>query len=367
MNRRTFLKAAGIAGITGLAGCTGGPTGDGSGTDTSTDGTSDGSGGNGETNVAVVYATGGLGDGSFNDQAQQGVQRAKQELNVASEHSQPSNVSDFAQIQQQYAQSTSPTFDLVCCIGALQKDALAETAPQFPKQKFMLVDQSVDEKNVESYQFREEQGSFQIGHLAGLLTKMEFSAGKASTNGAPTVGFIGGEKIPLIKKFEAGYKAGVKHAGRDITVNTNYVGSFNDIASGKETALTQYNNGADIIYHASGNTGTGVFQAAQQVNRYALGVDSDQSKTKSSYTDVIPASMVKHVDVAMFNAIKHVVNGDFEGGTETNLGLKQEGVETVYGASIGSEIPDDVKSKLSSSKEKIVSGDITVPTKPSNV
>lgn len=365
MDRRTFLKAAGITGITGLAGCTGGPTedGNGSGTDTSTDGT----GNSGKTNVAVVYATGGLGDGSFNDQAQQGLQRAKQELNVASEHSQPSNVSDFAQVQRQYAQSSSPAFDLVCCIGALQKDALAEIAPQFPKQKFMLVDQSVDEKNVESYQFREEQGSFQIGHLAGLLTKMEFSAGKASTNGAPKVGFVGGEEIPLIKKFEAGYKAGVKHAGRDITVNTNYVGSFNDIASGKETALTQYNDGADIIYHASGNTGTGVFQAAQEVNRYALGVDSDQSKTKSNYADFIPASMVKHVDVGMFNAIKHVVNDEFKGGTGTNLGLEQGGVETVYGTSLGSDIPDNVKSKLNSSKNKITSGEITVPTKPSNV
>lgn len=187
MNRRTFLKAAGIAG------CTGGPTGDGSEATASTDSTN---GSTDKTNVAVVYATGGLGNGSFNDQAQDGLQRAKQKLNVASEHSQPSNVSDFSQVQRQYAQSTSPTFDLICCIGALQKDALAETAPQFPKQKFMLVDQKVDANNVESYQFREEQGSFQIGHLAGLLTKMEFSAGKASTNGAPKVGFIAVKRYP---------------------------------------------------------------------------------------------------------------------------------------------------------------------------
>lgn len=366
MNRRTFLKAVGVTGIAGLAGCTGGPTedGNGGGTNGTTEGTS---GENGSTNIAMVYATGGLGDGSFNDQAREGLEKAKQELNVTSEHSQPEEVSDFGQIQRQYAQSTSPNYDLVSCIGALQQDALSDNASQFPEQKFLIVDQMVDAKNVESYQFREEEGSFQVGHLAGLLTTMKLSAGKASTNDATKVGFIGGEKIPLIKKFEAGYKAGVKHANKDISVITNYVGSFNDVARGKETALSQYNGGADIIYHASGNTGTGVFKAAKEVNRYAIGVDSDQSKTKSSYADYILASMVKHVDIAVHDSIKHVVDGSFEGGSTTTLGLKQGGVETVYGKTLGSEIPDDVKSKLDASKKEITSGSLTVPTKPSDV
>lgn len=361
MDRRTFLKAVGITGITGLAGCTGGPTKNSDGGGNNTTGSS-----SSKANVAMVYATGGLGDGSFNDQAQQGLQMAKKKLNVSSEHSQPEEVTEFAQVQRQYAQSSSK-YDLICCIGALQKDALADTAPQFPKQKFMIVDQEVSEANVESYQFHEHQGSFQVGYLAGLLTKKQFSAGKASTNDASKVGFVGGKEIPLIKKFEAGYKAGVKHAGDDITVMSGYAASFNDIARGKEIALSQYNDGADIIYHASGNTGTGVFQAAKEANRYALGVDSDQSKTKSNYADIILASMVKHVDIAVFDSIKHVVNDEFKGGTTTTLGLKQGGVETVYGKTLGPKIPDDIKSKLKKSNKKIVSGEITVPTKPSNV
>lgn len=359
MDRRTFLKAVGATSVAGIAGCTGGPTKNGESTDNASDGES--------TAVAVVYATGGLGDGSFNDQAQAGLQRAEEELSLQTEHSQPSDPSDFPQFQSQYAQSTSPTYDLISCIGALQKDPLSDTAPQFPDQQFMIVDAKVDEENVESYQFREEEGSFQVGHLAGLLTTGGLSTGAASTTEETKVGFVGGEELPLIKKFEAGFKAGIKHVDASIGVTSNYVGSFNDVARGKETALTQYNDGVDIIYHASGNTGTGVFQAAQQAGRYAIGVDSDQSKTKSNYADHILASMVKHVDVAMFNAINGVVEDSFEGGTSTNLGLDQDGVETVYGETLGPEIPENIKSNLETSKEKVASGEISVPTDPSSV
>lgn len=371
MDRRDFLTAAGIAGITAFAGCTGGPTGgdgngtgEGNGTDGG-NGTSDGK--SAAAQIAMIYATGGLGDGSFNDQAQDGIQKAKKKLNVSSDYSQPENVSDFGQFQQRYARSTSPKYDLVCCIGSLQKEALMKTAPEFPEQKFSIFDATVKEKNVESYRFREHQGSFQVGHLAGLLTTMKFSAGKGKTNGAPKVGFVGGVKMPLIKKFEAGYKAGVKHVNEDISVPSTYVGSFNDVAGGKRAAMAQYNDGADIIYHASGNTGTGVFQAAKQVGRYAIGVDSDQSVSKEKYADVILASMVKHVDISVINSVKNVINNNFQGGTTTKLGLKENGVETVYGQSLGPKIPKKIKSKLEKSKQKIISGKIEVPKKPSKV
>lgn len=371
MDRREFLTAAGIAGVAGLAGCTGGPTG-GNG-----NGTGDGTGGGNGTKgtdgksaaaqIAMIYATGGLGDGSFNDQAQDGIQKAKKKLGVTSDYSQPENVSDFSQFQKRYARSTSPAYELVCCVGGLQKEALTETAPQFPKQNFTIIDATVKEKNVESYRFREHQGSFQVGYLAGLLTAMNFSAGKGKTNDALKVGFVGGMEIPLIKKFEAGYKYGAKYADKDIRVASTYVGSFNDIAGGKRAALAQYKDGVDIIYHASGNTGTGVFQAAKQIGRYAIGVDSDQSVSKAKYADVILASMVKHVDIAVFNSVKHVVNNDFQGGTTTKLGLKGNGLETVYGQSIGGKIPKSVKSKLEKTKQKIISGEINVPQKPSKV
>ncbi|WP_254544413.1 BMP family ABC transporter substrate-binding protein [Halomarina pelagica] len=374
MERRDFLKGAGIVTAAGLAGCTGGPTEGGSGDgDGGGNGSGNGSNGTGggsaeaAAQIAMVYATGGLGDGSFNDQAQQGVIEAKKKLNVAYEEGEPSSESDFSTFQRQYAQSTSPDFDLVCCIGYLQTDALKNTAPEFPDQKFMIVDSVVDAKNVASYVFKEQDGSYLAGQLAGLLTTTDFSAGAGKTNGDAKVGFVGGVEGSLIGRFEAGYEAGVKAANPDVEVLSNYVGSFNDPTGGKETALSQYNQGADIIYHASGNTGTGVFQAAQEQGRFAIGVDRDQSVTKENFADVILASMVKRVDTAVFTSIEAVVNGEFEGGQTTTLGLKDDGVELVYGQQLGGSISGEVKSRIQTAQEKIIDGTITVPTDPSKV
>jgi basic membrane protein A len=375
IDRRTVLRGAGIAGAAGLAGCLGDGGGtatetegddmSGDDTDTSGDGTDTATGE--PTNVGMVYATGGLGDGSFNDQAQQGIQRAESELNVQYDESQPEEVSDFGNLQQQYAQSTSPDYDLVSCIGFLQTDALSQNAGDYPEQDFMIVDSVVDSSNVGSYVFREHEGSFLVGIVAGMLTSMDFSAGAGSTAGDSTnVGFVGGVQGDLIEKFEAGYTAGVKHVNENVDVQTNYVGDFNDPTGGKEAALSMYNSGADVVYHAAGNTGTGVFQAAQEQGRFAIGVDRDQSITRSSYADVILASMVKRVDNAVYQAVEAKVNGNFAGGEVTTLGLEEEGVAAVYGDQLGSEIPQDVKDEVASAREAIIGGDISVPRDPGN-
>jgi len=128
-----------------------------------------------------------------------------------------------------------------------------------------------------------------------------------------------------------------------------------------------YNSGADVVYHAAGNTGTGVFQAAQEQERFAIGVDRDQSVTKESFADVILASMVKRVDTAVYDSVEAVVNGDFEGGTTTALGLDQQGVDIVYGQGIGSDVPGEVRDAIAGSKQSIIDGDVSVPTDPSNV
>jgi basic membrane protein A len=383
--RRDVITGIGAAGIAGLAGCTGGPEsdgGDGGGGDGGDggDGSDGGDGGDGDateteateteaepTFVGMVYATGGLGDGSFNDQAQQGVIQAAEDYDVEYDEAQPGEVSEFATFQQQFAQSSDPDYDLVSCIGFLQTDALSENAPQFPDQDFQLVDSVVEEDNVASYVFREHEGSFLVGQLAGMLTSESFSAGAGSTQSDSTnVGFVGGVDSPLIRRFQAGYEAGVKHANQDVDVQTAYVGDFNDPSGGKEAALSMYNSGADIVYHAAGNTGTGVFQAAQEQGHFAIGVDRDQSVTKDSYADVILASMVKRVDTAVYNAIEAKVNGEFEAGV-TALGLEQEGVGIAYGQQLGAEISDDVKGEIDASTEAIISGDISVPEDPDNV
>jgi basic membrane protein A len=376
-DRREFIKATagvGTVGIAGLAGCTGGPSDDGEDTttsseDSSDDGTTEQTTAQGETTqVGMVYATGGLGDGSFNDQAQQGIQQAAQDYNVEYRESEPEEVSQFGNFQQQFASSSDPDYDLVSCIGFLQKDALSKTAPQYPDQDFQIVDQVVDEPNVGSYTFQEHEGSFLVGVLASMLTTQSFSAGAGSTQSDSTnVGFVGGVEGSLIKKFEAGFKAGVKHANDDVDVSTSYVGSFNDPSGGKEAALAMYNSGSDVVYHASGNTGTGVFGAAQEKSRFAIGVDRDQSVTKSSYKDVILASMVKRVDTAVYNAVEAKVNGNFGGGEHTTLGLQDDGVACVYGQQLGSQIPGDVKTAIDDARTSIIEGDISVPTDPSNV
>jgi basic membrane protein A len=398
IDRRTFIKGTSVVGLAGLAGCAGGPSGDGSSGDggsgdgSSGDGDSgDGSSGDGgsgdggdsgdmeetETestemedpiNVGMVYATGGLGDGSFNDQAQQGAFQARDELGVQIGEAQPDEVAQFSTFQQQFAQSTDPTYELVCCIGFLQTDALSQTASDFPDQRFMLVDSVVDASNVANYVFAEHEGSYLVGQMAGMLTSMDFSAGAGATSpNSSTVGFVGGVESDLIRKFQAGFEAGVKAADDGVEVLTNYTGSFNDPAAGKEAALAMYNSGADIVYHASGNTGTGVFQAAQEEGKFAIGVDRDQSVTKDSFADVILASMVKRVDTAVFNSIQALVDDEFPGGNVTTLGLEAEGVAAVYGQQLGSEIPQEVKDAVTSSREAIIAGDVSVPTDPSNV
>jgi basic membrane protein A len=313
----------------------------------------------------MVYALGGLGDKSFNDAAKRGVVQAEEELGIAYDEVQPEASEEFPQFQRRYAQSTDPNYDLVCSIGFAQQSALAETAPGFSDQNFMLVDAVVDEPNVANYVFREEEGSFQVGHLAGLMTTRSFDEGSGETASDSTnVGFVGGVDAPLIRKFQAGFEAGVNFANSDVDVSTAYAGSFSDSAQGKEIATSMYQSGADIVYHAAGATGLGVFQAAKEQGGYAIGVDSDQSLTEPNFADVIMASMVKRVETPVYESIENVVNDEFNGGSTTTLGLEEDGVACVYGDQLGDAIPQDVKDAVADTRERIISGDIDVPTEP---
>jgi len=378
-DRRTFLKRIGAAGTIALAGCTsgGGNNGDdgsdgsdgGDGSDGS-DG-SDGTEGGTETattvesdvTVGMVYATGGLGDKSFNDQAQTGAERAQERLGIEFDEAQPEENTDFPSAQEQFAQSGN--YDLINCIGFAQTDALTQNAESYPEQHWSIVDAGVDSDNVASYRFREHEGSFLAGALAGLLTSEEFSAGGGSTSSDSTnVGFVGGLEVELIKKFEAGYVAGVNQVDSNVDVITNYVGDFNDPQGGLEAASSMYQSGADVVYHAAGATGSGVFQAAQQAGRYAIGVDRDQSVTAADFSDVILASMVKRVDTAVYSAIESEVTGEFEGGSTTTLGLDEDGVELVYGQDLGGDISTSIKDEVAGYREDIIAGDIDVPSAP---
>lgn len=390
IDRRTIIKGAGIAGIAGLAGCTGGPSdgnggngddgngngGNGNGDDgngNGDDGNGNGDDGNGngddiDTNIGMVYAEAGLGDNSFNDAAQRGLLAADEDFNIEYNEVEPNDTGEFSQFQRQFSEDGS--YDLITCIGFAQQDALTETSADYPDQQFMIVDAVVeDADNVANYLFRENEGSFLVGYLAAQLTQTDLTVGSGdgerSTNTDESlVGFVGGVDAPLIRTFQAGFEAGVAYADGDVESTSTYTGSFNDPSAGREAALSMYDDGADIVYHASGGTGVGVFQAADDEGRFAIGVDSDQSLTEPDFADVILASMVKLVETPVYESIQNTIEGDFQGGSAVTLGLEQEGVGVVYGDELGDEISQDVKDAVATARQEIIDGEIEVPTEP---
>jgi basic membrane protein A len=309
--------------------------------------------------VGLVFDIGGRGDKSFNDSAYLGLERAKKELGIEYEYLETPQATDRATQLRQLA--SKPDIKVIFGIGFLFTDDINAVAQEFPDKQFADVDYTVDPKkqipaNVAALEFKEEEGSFLVGALAGLLTK---------TN---KVGFIGGMKIPLIEKFETGFKAGVKAVNPKCEIYANYAGltgnAFKDPTKGKELALSMYDKGADIIYHASGSTGLGVFEAAFQKKKFAIGVDADQYQSapkEMQDAQVILTSMVKRVDEAVFQTIKSVQEEQFHGGVRM-FDLKSKGIDYVYDEHNKPLIPESVHQKVEELRTKIINGEIIVPS-----
>lgn len=294
-----------------------------------------------ELKVGMVTDIGGLGDQSFNDAAWRGLKMAEEKLGAKVTVVESNKMEDYVPNLSSLPQQG---YDLTWAIGFLMTNALEEVAPQFPDKKFGIIDSVVDAPNVASATFKEEEGSFLVGVVAGLKTK---------TN---KIGFIGGMEVPLIIKFEQGFIAGVKAVNPDAEVIVSYTGAFDDPQKGKELANTQFSQGADIIYHASGACGIGVIEAAKEKGLYAIGVDSDQ---RHLAPDNVLCSMVKKVDVAVFDITKKVAEGTFEskhyvyGLKENGVGLAESDRENLDGETL--KIVDEYR-------EKIINGEIKVPT-----
>lgn len=302
--------------------------------------------------VGLVFDVGGLGDKSFNDSAYRGLQRGQSELGVQIQYIEPGDGSDRESALRQRAAKGD---DLVIGVGFIFSDDITNLAKQFPKTKFACIDYSKPagvEKvpdNLIGLRFREHEGSFLVGAIAGRVTKSK------------KLGFVGGMKIPLIRKFEAGYEAGIKHVCPECQVFSGYAGTepkaFADPTKGKELALAQYGRGADIVYHASGKTGDGVFNAATEQKKLAIGVDSDQFHVAPC---CVLTSMIKNVDVAVYETIKKVVENKFESG-EYEFGLKDGGVGFVYDENNKDKIPQAVADEMKEITTKIIDGTIQVP------
>lgn len=301
--------------------------------------------------VALILGTGGLGDQSFNDLTYSGMQRAEKDLNVKFDYVEPKAISDY-EIQQS-EMASSGDYKVIVCVGFDQADALTKNATQYPNQKFAIIDSVVDKPNVVSYVSEEQQASFLVGAMAGLMEK-DKSFDKLK--GKSTAGVVGALDIPLINKFIAGFTAGAKYVNSDMQVLKDYVGGFSDPTTAKEISVAMNNKGADIIYHAAGGSGVGVFQAAKEKNFYAIGVNSNQNKMAP---DFIVASMVKRVDNATFDVVKNVLDDKFKAGI-ISLGLAQEGVGyTVEGSNV--KVPESIIKQVEAIKEKIKSGELVVP------
>jgi len=302
--------------------------------------------------VGLVFDVGGRGDKSFNDAAYAGLERGKQQLGVDFTTLEMGEGNEREAALRQLAAGGA---GLVFGVGFLFTDDIKALAREFPNVRFACIDYTVNPGDTLPYnlialKFKEEEGSFLVGALAGLLTRTH------------KVGFVGGMQIPLIKKFEAGYVAGVHAVSPRTQVIIKYAGStgsaFKDPTKGKELGLSEYNQGADIIFHAAGSTGLGVFEAAREKHALAIGVDSDQYAEAPGF---ILTSMIKRVDHAVFNTIQQVLQGQWQGGIHV-FGLREKGVGWVYDANNQALIPGPVKASVDSLEREIVAARIRVPS-----
>lgn len=309
--------------------------------------------------VGIVFDIGGKNDRSFNAAAWEGVQRAEKDLNVCLYDVEPGNPTSIEPAMRAFAEKN---FDLIIGVGFAQGPIMQKVANDYPNINFAIVDGVIFEKdgktpkqNVASLVFREHEGSYLVGMIA---------ASKSKTG---VLGFVGGMDIPLIHRFAKGYEEGAKSVNPNVKLVTNYVGvtdaAWNNPGKGKELALSQIGQGADVIFTAAGNSGLGAFDAVEQfgktndeANKFVIGVDSNQNGVKPGF---VLTSMVKRVDNSVYDVVKEVLNKQFKGGFHV-FGLDKDGVAYSMDDNNKSLISAEVLQKVEESRRKIVSGEIKV-------
>jgi basic membrane protein A len=298
-----------------------------------------------EIDPAVVFDMGGKFDKSFNQGVLDGVERFKAETGKAYREFEVTNETQREQAIRKMAQRGA---DPILGIGFAQAPAIETVAKEFPKIRFTIIDGVVDLPNVQSVVFKEQEGSFLVGMVAAMASK----SGK--------VGFVGGMDIPLIRRFACGYVAGAKYANPNAEVIQNMTGdtpaAWNNPGRGAELSKGQFDRGVDVIYAAAGGTGTGVYQAAKDAGKLAIGVDSNQNYL---HPGTMLTSMVKRVDVAAYNAFKTAMDGTWTPGIQ-DLGLAESGVDWAVDEHNKALITADIQAKVDQAKADIIAGKIMV-------
>ncbi|HEV7978983.1 BMP family ABC transporter substrate-binding protein [Amycolatopsis sp.] len=348
--RGTALVAVAAAGVLLLSAC-------GSSSDTGSTPAPSGTGAaTSSIKVGLAYDIGGRGDQSFNDSAARGLDKAKAESGFEVKELEAAQGETDAQKEDRLRQLAEGGYNPVIGVGFAYAKAIGTVAKDNPDVKFAIIDDFTagtdDGPNIANLTFAENEGSFLVGVAAALKSK------------TGNVGFIGGVNTPLIQKFEVGYIAGVKAVKADATVQSKYLtqppdfSGFNDPAKGETAANGMFDAGADVVYAAAGGSGSGAFKAAKAKGKLGIGVDSDQYNlpAMAEVKDVIITSMVKEVDLAVYDFVNSVKDGKFAAGNKI-YDLKAGGIDY---ATSGGKI-DDIKTQIDGYKAKIVSGEIKVP------
>jgi basic membrane protein A len=290
--------------------------------------------------VTMVTDTAGLGDQNFNDLAKRGLDRAAEELGIQPEVIESRDAAGYIPNLTQGAEQS----DLTVGVGFLLTEAITEVANQYPDDNFLLIDSVSEAPNVSSVTFREQEGAFLSGVVAGLMTESN------------KLGVVGGIKIPPVVRYVVGFEAGAKSVNPDVEVIVGYADTFSDPALGKELTLAQYNQGVDIAFPVAGATGIGSFDAAKEKGEgfWVIAADTDQSQLGAEHQLAVSE---KGVDTALFLAAQQVVDGTFQGGMQS-LGLAEDGVGL---GSPNEVIPQEVLDTVAAYEQAIIDGTITVP------
>lgn len=296
--------------------------------------------------VGLVLDKGGKDDKSFNSSAYEGATKAQKELGIELKYVEATDNNSLEVLHRNLAQKK---YDLIIGIGFAQTDVVKKVAGLFPQTKFAIVDGEVKADNVRTLLFEEHEGSFLVGAAAALKSK------------TGVIGFIGGMDIPLIRRFQKAYEAGAKHVNPKISVINNYIGvtgeAWNNPTKAKEMALSQIGKNADVIFHAAGASGSGLFDAASEKKIFAIGVDSNQNWMKPG---TVLTSMLKRVDIAVYETIKARIENKFEAGV-IRFGLKDSGVDWALDVHNEKLWSTAEKTKLADIKKQIIAKKISVP------
>lgn len=312
----------------------------------------------------VFVCTGQLGDKSFNDSANAGIQEIAASLGCETK------VIEVGRDQTKW----EPTFqdlaeegkyDVIISNGSSSIEVIEKVAEEFPDQKFVAFDCTIEEgkyPNLYAISYKQNEGSYLAGVLAALVTESDMKF----ANEEKKIGFIGGSEHPIITDFLVGYIAGAKSVDPEIKVYVSYIGSWDDTAKGKETAIAQFNQGVDIVFPAAEQAGLGCVDAAVEMNKYIIGVDSDQSMlfagVDEDKANTILTSVLKNVGNSLVRMANMEINGTVPYGQSEELGIAEDGAGLADNEYFQKNVPDDIKKVIEEKKAEVVAGNVDIPT-----